>query len=76
MDEIKEVQEFLHHVTESVYDEENGLLAVMDNNDGHYSERFELKIELNGKSISLDLHADLFNRLTTFLEETIEELEL
>lgn len=72
MEEIKALQEFLAHVTESV-EGNGGLLDTLHDGDGHYLDKFDLKLEMNGKSISLGLHADLYDRITTFLEEVIEE---
>lgn len=70
MEEIKALQEFLEHLQESVFGK-NGLMDILI--EGNYEERFDLKIEVNGKSVSLDLHADLFNRLTSLIEKEIEE---
>lgn len=73
MEEVKALQEFLEHLQYSVYGHD-GLMDTL--NEGDYEERFDLKLELNGKSISLPLHADLFHRLTTLIVEEIEENQL
>jgi hypothetical protein len=36
-------------------------------------DKFTVTIQLNGKAVALEMHADLWSRLETFIDETIEE---
>ena len=65
------IPQFLKHMNKSVVE----LMDDMDKT-GKYDERFNLKIEWNGKQLDLDMHADLYNRLERFLEEEEEENNL
>jgi hypothetical protein len=38
-----------------------------------YDDKFNLKIETNGKKVNLELHADLYSNLLTFVDISIEE---
>ena len=63
--------DFLKHMDKSVMD----LINEMDKT-GHYDEKYNLKIELNGKTLELDLHADLYQRMETLLIEEEEENQM
>lgn len=64
------LREFKDHVEESIF----LLMDTIDN--GDYEERFDLTLEMNGKKIAMPMHADLYERLTRFIQEEIDENEL
>jgi hypothetical protein len=61
------LEEFTTHFKKSV----TQIFDILDI--GGDLDKFDLKIQYLGKTISLPVHADLFDRFTTFLEEEIEE---
>jgi hypothetical protein len=63
----EEINSFMDHMQKSVFE----LMDTLET--GDYEERFNVKISLNGKELSLPLHADLFSRLETLLKEEKEE---
>ena len=65
---LQQLNDFLKHIDKTV----DELLNVMDTVH-EYDEKFNLKIELNGKTLELDLHADLVNNLMVLLEEEKED---
>lgn len=65
---LKKLREFKKHLNASAME----MLDVI-NDGGDYEERFDVKIECNGQSISIDLHADIFSRLEGLLDAEIEE---
>ena len=67
MNNEKNILEFMEHMQKSVFE----LMDTLET--GDYEERFNLNISLNGKELSLPLHADLFSRLETLLQEEKEE---
>ena len=64
------ISHFLDHMQKSVFE----LMDTLET--GDYEERFNLNISLNGKELSLPLHADLYSRLESFLNEEMEENRL
>jgi hypothetical protein len=53
------------------------LHELMDQIDtGDYTENFDLKIEWNGQTLQLPMHADLYSRLERLLQEEVEENKL
>lgn len=67
-EDIKAMKEFLQHVEESALE--------LIRSEEEYQEKFNLKLSMNGKEISLPMHADLHHRLIAFVKSEIEENQL
>jgi len=67
---MSNLKDFKEHVERSIYT----MLDLMQ--EGDYEERFDLVLELNGKKVEIPMHADLYQRLTRFIQEEIDENEL
>jgi hypothetical protein len=65
---LESLQNFGEHVNNSLQE----LLTVLDN-DGVYQKRFDIKIEMNGQSTTIEFHADAYERLTSMVEAEISE---
>jgi hypothetical protein len=65
---LKSLQDFGEHTKASVAE----MLDIIYN-DGEYENRFNIKIEVNGKSTTIEMHADAFDRLMTMLEAEMTE---
>ena len=67
---VTELREFRKHM----YETSEELLDELDEGKD-YDNKFDLRLELNGKRIDLEMCADLYNRLVTFIDDTIKEEE-
>lgn len=67
-DYLKPLQDLGEHIKAS----KDEMLRIIDN-DGEYEERFNIKIEMNGKSAQIELHADAFDRIMGMIEDEITE---
>lgn len=67
-EDIKAMKDFLEHAEKSVIE----LVASEE----EYQEKFNLKLSMNGKEISMPMHADLYHRLIEFVKSEIEENQL
>jgi hypothetical protein len=68
----KEYLEALQNFGEHVIASKDEMLNII-NNGGKYENRFSIKIEVNGKSTIIELHADAYSRLMTMIEDEIRE---
>lgn len=66
---VKNLESFLKHLETS----QQELLEVMCEADG-YVDRFDVTISINGKSIQMPLHADLYGRLVRLFSQEIEDV--
>lgn len=67
-DYLESLENFGEHVKAS----KDELVDILVN-DGEYETRFNLKLELNGKAVEIEFHADCFERLMTMIEQEITE---
>jgi hypothetical protein len=63
------LSEFRSHLDKTVTE----LLDALDN--GDLDERFDLKIEINGKSTAIPMHADLYDAIDGIIQDEIEDEE-
>lgn len=63
------IEEFEKHMIKTVHE----LFDQLEK--GDLDDRFDLNISLNGKTITLPMHADLFSRLEKFMKDEREENE-
>jgi hypothetical protein len=68
---IEKLNQFLKHLKNSA---DEMLDIIADNKD--YEERFDIKISINGKQITIPLCADSYYRLEQFINDEIKEEEL
>lgn len=66
----EELRAFRKHIYNSSEELQDELADCKD-----YDNRFDLTMGMNGKQVSIPLNADLYYRLTKFIDETIEEEE-
>lgn len=67
---VTSIEEFLERLENNVHE----LMDTLDK--GDYDHKFDVKISMNGVQLNLPIHADLYHRLTTLLQEEIEENKL
>jgi hypothetical protein len=63
------LKEFRSHLDKTVTE----LLDSLDN--GDLDERFDLKIEINGKSTAIEMHADLYDAIDGIIQDEIADEE-
>lgn len=72
--EIQEIVNFSKHLEKSVYEMLDGMYDLTEKEELQKRERFNIEIKMNGKSVTLQIHAELYERLQTFLADEVEEL--
>jgi hypothetical protein len=65
----KEINDFIDHANNTVCEMIDGFLDL----NKEYEEKYNLKIELYGKKLELDLHASLFESLLNLLHTELED---
>lgn len=71
MNEETKILNFMDHLQKSIF-------QMLDERETNieYNEKYDLKISFNGETLSLPLHADLYERVTSLLKEEMEENRL
>lgn len=62
----------LHDFKNHLVDTLDEFLKELDNT-GTYDNKYNISIELNGKKVNIEFHADAFSRLETLIETELEE---
>lgn len=70
-DYLQKLNAFMNHLEKS----KDEMLDIIGSRTGNYEERFDIKIAINGKKITIPLCADSYSRLEQFISDEIKEEE-